>query len=105
MGSSEHRPKGALRKRLNRKGNKCRNFRVKGLGRVKGGKIGKEAGGVGEAIEVPEIVLVAVSDPTQVERRSKPKTKREMRDTRKYGPETPYDSTHQARTRLHTSHS
>ena len=105
MGNSEHRPKGTLRKRLNRKRDKGGNFRVKGLGRVKGEEIGKEAGGVGEAIEVPEIVLVAVSDPTQVERMFKPKAKREMRDMRNHELETSYNSTYQVRTRLHTRHS
>ena len=47
MGGSEHCPKGMLGRRLNRKRDKGRNFRVKGLGRAKGEEIGKEAGGMG----------------------------------------------------------
>jgi len=38
-------------------------------------EVGEETGGVGEAIEVPEMLLVAVSDPIQVDTMFKPKSR------------------------------
>jgi hypothetical protein len=73
----ENGPESVLRSGLNdRNGNQARNIRIERLGQVQREEVGKEAGAVwGEAVEVTELVLIAVSVPIQVERMFKPKVR------------------------------